>query len=68
MNKPMSVALREFKEKIVEDVNSSGLPLFAIEPILKDLLSVVQMESERVYQMEKKAYEESLKPSEEMEE
>lgn len=64
MNKPMSVALREFKEKIVEDVNNSGLPLFAIEPILKDLLSVVQMESERVYQMEKKAYEESLKTEE----
>lgn len=62
--KPMSVARREFMDKVVELVNESGLPLFVIEPILKELHGVVQMEAENQFQREKEAYEESLKESE----
>lgn len=62
--KPMSVARREFMDKVVKLVNESGLPLFVIEPILKELHGVVQMEAENQFQREKEAYEESLKESE----
>ena len=61
MNKPMSVLRKEFMDKVVEDVNTSGLPLCVVEPILKDLHSVVQREAELQYQKEKMAYEAALK-------
>lgn len=61
MQKPMSVARKEFMDKVVNLVNESGLPLFVVEPILKELHGVVQAESENQYQREKEAYEEALK-------
>ena len=36
-NKPMSVVRQEFIEQLVNDVNNCTLPLFVIEPILRDL-------------------------------
>lgn len=64
IEKPLSVARKEFMDEVVKLVNESGLPLFVIEPILKELHGVVQMEAENQYQREKEAYEESLKESE----
>lgn len=61
IDKPMSVARKEFMNMMVRNVNESGLPLFVVEPILKDLHTVVQHEAEKMYQLEKQAYEEALK-------
>lgn len=42
-------------------INESGLPLFVVEPILKDLYETVHNEAERLYQAEKTQYEALLK-------
>lgn len=61
MEKPASLKLQDFKENAVSLVNTSGLPLFVIEPILKDLLAAVQTKMEQEYFRDKAAYEQSLK-------
>ena len=60
VQKPITVVRQEFIEKIVNDVNTCGLPLWAIEPILEDLLRSVKSESRRQYEMEKAQYEQAL--------
>lgn len=67
IQKPTSVVRMEFMEGVVALVNNSGLPFFVMEPILKDLYLSVKNEADRVYQLEKKAYEESVKNSNEKE-
>ena len=63
MEKPTSLLLHEFKDNIVKTVNESKLPMFVMEPILRDLYISVKNEAERVYLLEKQKYEESLKKS-----
>ena len=60
MEKPINLKLQDFKNNAVSLVNTSGLPLFAIEPILKDLLSAVQVKMEQEYLRDKAIYEQSL--------
>ena len=48
---------REVKEKIVETINSSGLPAFMLKTILKDLF-------EQLNVIEQQQYEEALKNKE----
>ena len=60
IKKPISVVRHEFIEKIVEEINTCGLPLWAIEPILEDLLRSVRAESQKQYEMEKAQYEQAL--------
>ena len=60
MEKPISLRIREFRNNAVNLVNTSGLPLFIIEPILKDVYSAVQLKSEQEYQQDKINYENSL--------
>lgn len=60
MEKPITLKLNEFKNNAVSLVNTSGLPLFIVEPILKDLLSAVQVKMEQEYQRDKAVYEQSL--------
>jgi hypothetical protein len=64
MEKPTSIRLNEFKTNAVNLVNESGLPYFVIEPVLRDLLSVIQTKAEQQYQRDKAVYEESLKAQE----
>ena len=61
MEKPISLKLKDFKNDAVNLVNTSGLPLFVIEPILKEVLSAVQSKVEQEYQQDKIKYEQSLK-------
>ena len=61
MEKPISIKLKDFKNDAVNLVNNSGLPLFVIEPILKDILVAVQTKVEQEYLQDKAVYEESLK-------
>lgn len=59
--KPMSLLRKEFISNMVTLINESGLPLFVVEPILKDLYETVHNEAERLYQAEKTQYEALLK-------
>lgn len=61
MDKPTSVLRQEFIDNMVNMINGSKLPMFVMEPILKDLHLTVAKEANRIYQLEKKKYEESLK-------
>ena len=64
MDKPISLKMREFKNNAVNLVNTSGLPLFIIEPILKEVMCAVESKAEQEYQIEKATYERSLKEQE----
>ena len=60
ITKPITVVRQEFIEKMVDEINTCGLPLWAIEPILEDLLRLVKAESQRQYETEKAQYEQAL--------
>ena len=60
ITKPITVVRQEFIEKMVNEINSCGLPLWAIEPILKDLLSEVSAVVKQQYETEKAQYEQAL--------
>ncbi len=60
ITKPITVVRQEFIENIVNEINTCGLPLWAIEPILEDLLRSVKAESQRQYETEKAQYEQAL--------
>ena len=60
IKKPITVARQEFIENMVNEINTCGLPLWAIEPILKDLLSEVSTAAKRQYETEKAQYEQAL--------
>lgn len=60
ITKPMSVIRQEFIEQLVNDVNNCQLPLFVIEPILQDLLSMVKSAAQKQYEAEKAQYEQQL--------
>ena len=60
ITKPITVVRQEFIEKMVNDINTCGLPLWAIEPIWEDILRLVKAESQRQYDTEKAQYEQAL--------
>ena len=61
MDKPATMAVREFKEKIVTAINESGLPAFALIPVIEGALGELNRIDEQQYQTDKKAYEEASK-------
>jgi hypothetical protein len=61
MEKPYSVLRKEFLDDLVNMVNTTDLPFFVLEPILKDVYITVKNEAEKIYQLEKREYEEYLK-------
>lgn len=60
VKKPMSIVRQEFIEQLVNDINQCSLPLFVVEPILQDLLTMVKTESQRQYAAEKAQYDAQL--------
>ena len=64
MEKPISLKLKDFKNDAVNLINTSGLPLFVVEPILKEVLAAVQSKVEQEYQQDKMRYEQSLNEKE----
>lgn len=64
MDKPISLKLKDFKNDAVNLINTSGLPLFVVEPILKEVLVAVQAKVEQEYQQDKLKYEQSLNEQE----
>ncbi len=65
MQKPITVARREFVESMNELMGNSGLPLSMLADIFKDAFMRMQALEEQQYEQDKKAYEESLKKEQE---
>ena len=61
INKPMSMVREELIQTITEGINNSGLPLFVIESILKEILMEVTIVSKQQMEAERAQYEEMLK-------
>lgn len=60
MEEPISLKIRRFKNAAVNLINTSGLPLIVVEPVLKDILSVVQTKLEQEYLQDKENYKRFL--------
>lgn len=60
IEKPITVVRQEFIDGLVDYINNSGLPLFIIEPILKDIYMEVKAMSQNQYELEKSQYEKQL--------
>ena len=60
MEKPLSLKIKEFKNTAVGLINTSGLPLIVVEPILKDILSAVQTKLNQEYLQDKANYDRFL--------
>ena len=61
INKPMSMVREELIQTITEGINNSGLPMFVIESILKEILMEVTIVSKQQMEAERAQYEEMLK-------
>ena len=61
IEKPITVVRYEFAEKISDTINNCNLPLFIIEPILRDVYLEVKSLSQKQYEMDKEEYENKLK-------
>ena len=60
VNKPVTVLREEFIMNMSNLINNSGLPLFVIEPIVRDMLMEINAAVKRQYEMEKAQYEQAL--------
>ena len=56
IEKPMILARQEFADKLVGIINNSGLPMFVIEPILRDVYSEVKAMMQKQYEAELARY------------
>ena len=60
IEKPITVIRQEFIDTISNDINNCRLPLFVIEPILRDIYLEVKSMSQKQYELEKAEYESKL--------
>lgn len=61
IEKPITVIRQEFIDVISNNINNCNLPLFVIEPILRDIYLEVKSLSQKQYEIEKAEYESKLK-------
>ena len=59
MNKPITMIRAEFVQNLVNSINTSELPLFIIESILKDTYLEVKAAAQRQYEADIAKYEQS---------
>lgn len=52
MNKPISVAIKETRQKICDVINASGLPISVIELIVSDVYGEVQLVARKQYEQD----------------
>ena len=60
IEKPITMVRQEFIDSISNDINNCGLPLFVIEPILRDIYLEVKSLSQKQYELEKTEYEQKI--------
>ncbi len=63
IQKPISMVKQEFSEKIVDMINNSGLPIFLIEYVLKDIMNGVHAASVQQLETDTRIYQEQLEKS-----
>jgi hypothetical protein len=68
IEKPAIIIRQEFIDGLTYYINNSGLPLFVIEPILKDIYIEIKTVLQKQYELEKMQYEKSLKEISELQE
>lgn len=64
IKKPLSVARQELIDALANDINTSSLPPFVVEPILNNFVNETRVAMHHQYEEEKKQYYEMLKQSE----
>lgn len=70
MNKPLSMAMAELQNKLIQDVNEADVPMYLVEFIVNDLLKRVKEEAEKEVRYEHENYQraqEALKETSEEE-
>ena len=60
IEKPIMMIRQEFIDKLVEDINTCDLPLFVIEPILKDIYMDVKNTLQKQYENEMYLYMQAI--------
>lgn len=63
MEKPITVLISETRGKMINTVNDSGLPLFILDSILKDLYGEIHALSIQQEERDRKEYEQALAES-----
>ena len=56
MDKPFSVSFRETKDKIVDVLNGSGLPIDVLDMVLGEIKMVVHAQAEQEYTTQLETY------------
>ena len=57
INKPITIVRAEFISNLANLINTSGLPPFIVEPILKDVYIEVKNAAQKQYEMDVVKYE-----------
>lgn len=60
INKPVIMLREEFTTNMSNLINNSGLPLFIVEPIVRDMLMEINVAVKKQYEMERIQYEQAL--------
>lgn len=60
---PFSMRIENLKNRIINDINSSGLPIYIAEYVIDDIVKDVKITSNQIKQQEKSMYEQQLKQS-----
>lgn len=61
LSKPITIVRQEFIDEMIKNVNDCQLPLFVIESILQDVLTLVKTAAQKQYENDKIQYEQQLK-------
>lgn len=61
MEKPSTILVHELQEKIVQAVNTAGLPPFVVAFVLRQTLAEIEAIERQQYIADKQAYEEAIK-------
>lgn len=61
IQKPLLVARQELVEKLVKNINESGVPLVVVHPLLQAIEGDVLASIQKQYEKEKAEYQEALK-------
>ena len=58
MDKPITVPIEQFKQELIRLVNESGIPIFLLDYILKDLSNEIHILSKDQLKKDETAYQE----------
>lgn len=60
IEKPITIVRQEFIDALTNNINNCNLPLFVIEPILRDIYLEIKSLSQKQYELEKAEYEQKI--------